>query len=74
MSGQPSSTAPGATAATPENPARATTISLDARAADSSSPQSSPGDIHADPALEGIPREVVENVGVYDTDTAGGCG
>lgn len=28
----------------------------------------------ADPSLEGIPLEVVENVGAYDTDTAGGCG
>ncbi len=31
-------------------------------------------DAHADPSLEGIPREVIENVGAYDTDSAGGCG
>lgn len=30
-------------------------------------------DAHPDP-LEDIPREVVENVGAYDTDSAGGCG
>lgn len=30
--------------------------------------------VHAYPDLADVPRAVLENVGAYDTDCAGGCG
>jgi hypothetical protein len=66
----------GAPVATGDDPARAEGRRAGAQAVDAESLRSPSGDddLHADPSLEGIPREVIENVGAYDTDSAGGCG
>ncbi len=72
MSGQSVNTTPGAPADTRDDPARVAGGIADAQAADAEGLRSRSG--NADPSLEGIPREVIENVGAYDTDSAGGCG
>lgn len=76
MSGQTANTSPGVPAGAGDDTAMAGRGIADARPVDAESLPSRPGadDAHADPSLEGIPREVIDNVGVYDTDSAGGCG
>jgi len=76
MSEQAVDTLPGAPVATRDEPARVEGGSAVAQAADAESLRSpsAADDLHADPSLEGVPREVIENVGAYETDTAGGCG
>jgi hypothetical protein len=59
---------------TQDDHARVAGGSAGAQAADAESQQSRSGDANDDPSLEGIPREVIDNVGAYDTDSAGGCG
>jgi len=72
LSGQAVNTTPGAPADTRDDSTQVAGGIADAQAADTESLRSRSGD--ADPSLEGIPREVIENVGAYDTDSAGGCG
>jgi hypothetical protein len=68
----------GAPADMQDDTAGVTGGSADTRATDSAgslrSRPSGDDDAGADPTLEGIPREVIENIGAYDTDSAGGCG
>jgi hypothetical protein len=72
VSEQAVSTPPVAPVDTRDDPARVAGETPDDKDADAESPRSRSGD--ADPSLEGIPREVIENVGAYDSDIAGGCG
>lgn len=75
MSEQSVNVPAGAPPSTPDEPARVAGGISVTRATDAESLPPRPGDdMQADPSLEGIPLDVIENVGAYDTDSAGGCG
>ena len=76
MSRQSATATPGAPAVTPNDPAHGMRGSDAVATTEADTPATRQGDSdpHDDPSLEGIPREVIENVGAYDTDAAGGCG
>lgn len=75
MAQQGEHTSPGAPAAAGNTTAPVTGDVADISAVAVESRAARPGDdASADSSLEGIPREVIEQVGAYDPDIPGGCG